>query len=118
MLTKVRATIEDLYKVPDNQKAELVNGEIVLLMPTGGNPGFAADEIFASLREYARRTRKGRAVADNKGFIVHLPHRESFSPDAAYYIGPDPGMKFFEGAPVFAVKVRSEGDYGPRQKKT
>ena len=23
-------------------------------------------------------------------------------------------MKFFEGAPVFAVEVRSEGDYGPR----
>jgi Uma2 family endonuclease len=22
-------------------------------------------------------------------------------------------MKFFEGAPVFAVEVRSEGDYGP-----
>lgn len=22
-------------------------------------------------------------------------------------------MKFFEGAPVFAAKVRSEGDYGP-----
>src|SRR3712207_7434649 len=23
------------------------------------------------------------------------------------------GMKFLEGAPVFAVEVRSEGDYGP-----
>ncbi len=23
-------------------------------------------------------------------------------------------MRFFEGAPVFAVEVRSEGDYGPR----
>jgi Uma2 family endonuclease len=23
-------------------------------------------------------------------------------------------MKFFEGAPVFAVEVRSEGDYGPK----
>ena len=44
---------------------------------------------------------------------MHLPNRENFSPDAAFYVGPDPGMKFYEGAPVFAVEVRSEGDYGP-----
>jgi Uma2 family endonuclease len=52
-------------------------------------------------------------VGDNKGFRVQLPHRSSFSPDAAFYTGPRTGMRFFEGAPVFAVEVRSEGDYGP-----
>lgn len=31
---------------------------------------------------------------------------------SAFFIGPDPGMKFFEGAPVFAVEVRNEEDYG------
>ena len=114
MLTKSRATIEDLYRVPGNQKAELVNGEIVLLMPTGDAPGYAGDEIFVSLREHAKRTGRGRAVGDNKGFRVHLTHRESFSPDAAFYTGPRAGMRFFEGAPVFAVEVRSENDYGPQ----
>jgi Uma2 family endonuclease len=117
MLTRPKATIEDLYKVPDNQKAELVNGELVLIMPTGDAPGYAADEIFAALREHARRTGTGRAVGDNKGFRVHLPHRESFSPDAAYYTGPRAGMRFFEGAPVFAVEVRSENDYGPQAER-
>lgn len=113
MSTKVHATIEDLYHVPDNAKAEIVNGELVLMPPTGGDPGYAGDEIFASLRELAKRTKIGRAVGDNKGFRVNLPHRESFSPDAAYYIGPEPGMRFYEGAPIFAVEVRSENDYGP-----
>lgn len=113
MTAKVQATIEDLYHVPENGKAEIVNGELVLMPPTGGEPGYAGDEVFVSLREYARRTKTGRAVGDNKGFIVNLPNRRSFSPDAAFYTGPDPGMKFFEGAPVFAVEVRSEGDYGP-----
>jgi Uma2 family endonuclease len=109
-----RATIEDLYRLPDNAKAEIVEGEIVLMSPTGVEPGYAGDEIFASLREYARRTKTGRAVGDNKGFRVNLPNRESFSPDAAFYTGPSRrGMKFYEGAPVFAVEVRSEGDYGP-----
>jgi Uma2 family endonuclease len=112
MSTKIHATIDDLYHVPDNAKAELVNGEIVLMSPTGAMPGYAGDEIFASLRAFAKRTKHGIAVGDNKGFRVNLPGRESFSPDAAFYIGSPPGMKFFEGAPVFAAEVRSEGDYG------
>jgi Uma2 family endonuclease len=111
MSTKTDATIEDLYKV--DGKAELVNGEIVHLPPTGDMPGYAGDEIFVSLREYSRRTGVGRAIGDNKAFRVDLPHRKSFSPDAAYHTGASGGMKFFEGAPVFAVEVRSEGDYGP-----
>jgi Uma2 family endonuclease len=114
MSTKVEATIEDLYKV--KSKAELVNGEIVLMPPTGGFPNYGAREIFASLREYARRTKNGHAVSDNAAFLVNLPHRKSFSPDAAFYTG-QVTMKFFEGAPVFAVEVRSEGDYGPKAER-
>ncbi|HLL77275.1 MAG TPA: Uma2 family endonuclease [Pyrinomonadaceae bacterium] len=110
MSTKTEATIEDLYKIEG--KAELVNGEIELMSPTGSRPGYAGDEIFASLREYSKRTRSGRAVGDNKAFRVDLPHRKSFSPDAAFHVGADTGMKFFDSAPVFAVEVRSEGDYG------
>lgn len=108
------ATIEDLYRVPEHGKAEIVNGKVILMSPTGGEPGYAGDEIFAALREYARRTQIGRAISDNKGFRVNLPRRKSFSPDAAFYIGPNPGMKFYVGAPIFAVEVRSEGDYGAR----
>jgi Uma2 family endonuclease len=114
MSTKVEATIEDLYKVEG--KAELVNGEIILMSPTGGLPGYAGDEIFSSLREYTKRQNFGCAVSDNKAFVVNLPHRKSFSPDAAFYVGAIT-MKFFEGAPVFAVEVRSEGDYGPRAER-
>jgi Uma2 family endonuclease len=113
MTIQLPSTIEDLYHVPENGKAELVNGEIEYISPTGRRSGYAGDEIFVSLRAYAKRMKRGIAVGDNKGFIVDLPHRKSFSPDAAYYVGPDSGMKFFEGAPVFAVEVRSEGDYGP-----
>jgi Uma2 family endonuclease len=114
MASKASNTIEDLYKVPDNAKAEIVDGEVILMPPTGGEPGYAGDEIFVSLRDHSRSTKAGRAVGDNKAFLVRLPNRESFSPDAAFYIGPNPGMKFYEGAPVFAVEVRSEGDYGPK----
>ena len=114
MSTKVEATIEDLYKVEG--KAELVNGEIILMSPTGILPGYAGDEIFSSLHDYSKRRKVGFAVGDNKAFVVNLPHRKSFSPDVAYCVGPMT-MKFFDGAPMFAVEVRSEGDYGPRAEK-
>ena len=111
MRATTRATIEDLYKVEG--KAELVNGEIVAIPPAWDEPNVVEGEIFARLREYVRRTRQGRAYGDGVRFQVSLPHRESFSPDAAYHVGPRAGMRFLEGAPTFAVGVRSENDYGP-----
>ncbi len=105
------ATIEDLALIKG--KAEIVNGKIVLFMPTGDEPIFASGEIFAALRDHVRLIRIGRAIPDNAGFRCDLPHRKSFSPDAAYYTGPSGGMGFFPEPPIFAVEVRSEGDYGP-----
>ena len=109
--------MEDLYKVPDNGKAELIDGEIVRMSPTGGIPGRAGGEIYIALRDYERAGGDGYAFPDNVGFIVDLPRRGSFSPDAAFHRGPLQGGKFMDGAPVFAAEVRSEGDYGPRSER-
>ena len=103
------ATIDDLYHV--EAKAEIVNGELVLMPLSGGLHGFASLVIGASLLGYARRTKRGHAFGDSVGFIVNLPHRRSFGPDAAFCTQPLT-KKFVDGAPVFAVEVRSEEDYG------
>ena len=114
MTTKTPATVDDLYRVPDNGKAELVNGEILLMSPTGGIPGRAAGKIYRSLDDYERQTGSGYAFPDNVGFLVRLPNRRSLSPDAAFYKGPLPsGGQFLPDAPLFAAEVRSENDYGP-----
>jgi Uma2 family endonuclease len=113
MATKDRVNIEDLYNIADDGKAEIVNGELVLMTPTGGKPGRAGGIIYASLLDYERRTKSGYAFPDNVGFVVDLPHRSSFSPDAAFYKG-EVGMAFLKGAPVFAVEVRSENEYGEK----
>lgn len=110
MSTTIRATLEDLSQVTG--KAELVNGEIICMSPTGGVPGRAGGIIYAHLFQYERQHKHGYAFPDNVGFVVQLPHRESFSPDAAWYVG-EITMRFLQGAPVFAVEVRSEHDYGP-----
>lgn len=117
MSTTTRATIEDLYDIPGNGKAEIVNGEIVRIMPTGGMPGRASIKIAFSLHSYEQTQGGGYAFGDNVGFIVDLPNRDSFSPDAAWYIGNLEGMKFLHGAPAFAAEVRSENDYGPKAER-
>jgi Uma2 family endonuclease len=112
---KTRATLEDLYKVEG--KAELVNGEIVLMSPPGGVPGRAGGKIYRRLAEHEEHVGGGYAFPDNVGFTVNLPHRESFSPDAAFYIGELRGGAFLAGAPIFAVEVRSDYDYGRRAER-
>ena len=114
MRIRTEATIDDLYRVPDNGKAELVNGELVLMSPTGGVPGRAAGAIFISLHNYEKTMGDGYAFPDNVGFIVNLPKRRSFSPDAAFFRGELRGGSFLDGAPLFAVEVRSNEDYGPQ----
>jgi Uma2 family endonuclease len=112
--TQVAATLDDLYRVEG--KAELIAGRIVTLMPTGRKPSRVAFRIARSLDDYAEATGRGEAYADNTGFVVPelSSGRQSFSPDAAYYLGafaPNP-MRFIEGPPTIAVEVRSENDYG------
>jgi Uma2 family endonuclease len=110
-----RATLDDLYR--EEGKAELVGGRIVRYMASGDLPSTVAFEIAVSLREHAKVTGRGKAYADGIGYVVpELPSgRESFSPDASYYTGvrPPNRMRFIDGAPAFAVEVRSENDYGP-----
>ncbi len=111
MVTTEHPLVQALYRVEG--KAEIVNGVLIHLPMTGEDPHFAAQEITFALRAYARRSGIGRAAGDSLGFLVNLPKRTSFAPDAAYYILPPSGMRFVEGAPQFAVEVRSEHDNGP-----
>jgi Uma2 family endonuclease len=114
MSTATDATTErliaELYAI--DGKAEIVGGRIVMMSPTGDMPSSAGLEIAVSLRAHSKR-RGGRAYTDNVAFLVDLPNRKSFCPDASYYTGPRTQMKFLSQAPDFAAEVRSEGDYGP-----
>jgi len=93
-------------------KAEIVEGKIVMMSPTGDMPSTAGGVIFVSLFQYAK-SNQGRAYPDNAAYLVELPNRKSLSPDASYFTGSRTGMKFLNGSPDFAAEVRSEGDYGP-----
>jgi Uma2 family endonuclease len=109
------ATLDDLARVTD--KAELIDGRIEFLMPTGRKPGRVAGRIYRSLDDHATQSGRGEAYPDNVGFAVPrlISGRESFAPDASYHLGPFPAdpMRFVGGPPILAVEVRSEIDYTP-----
>ncbi len=113
MVTKTEATVEDLMHAPDDAMYELIDGKLVRMSPTGFLPSRVASEIFVALREYERQTKSGYAMTDGIAYIVNLPHRRSFSPDASIArSAPEDRMRFVDGAPLFAAEVRSAGDYG------
>jgi Uma2 family endonuclease len=117
MIQKARSLVDELYQVEG--KAEIVDGRIVRMNAAGGWHGWVGNKIAASLAQHEETHGGGTAFGDNVGFLVDLPRRKSFSPDAAWMpiSAADLTLKFIEGAPRFAVEVRSENDYGPAAEK-
>jgi Uma2 family endonuclease len=103
------ATLEDLYAV--DGKAELVDGRLEMMSPAGDAHATAARNILFRLTQHESENGGGRAYPDGVGFVVSA--RRTFSPDAAWYVGPHFGDKLLQGAPALAVEIRSREDYRP-----
>ena len=103
------ATLEDLFAVEG--KAELVDGRLILMSPSGPEHNNAAGCIYASLKAHQRRHGGGRPYTDGAGFLA--PSGRVLSPDAAWHLAPITRTRVVHGFPVLAVEVRSDDDYGP-----
>jgi Uma2 family endonuclease len=113
--TRTTETIDDLHRV--EVKAELIGGKLVRQSAIGRKPSRIASRIFRSLDDHAEATGQGEAYGGKIAFVIPelTSGRQSFSPDASYFLGPFPSnaMRFLQGPPTLAVEVRSENDYGP-----
>lgn len=110
-------TLDDLMRY--DGKAELINGRVVPIMPSGYWPGKVARRITRALEDFvAEGGILGEPVQDNVGYAFDPPlpsGRQTLSPDSSLYLGPvsRKQIQFIDGAPIFAAEVRSENDYGP-----
>ena len=112
MDTHVEESLEDLLHQID-QKAEIVNHQIILLPPMGALPGHASAAICFSLWEYGKSHRNGRAFGDNTAFMVNLPHRKSFSPAPAFTSAHiQVGLNFFKARQCLQLKFGTNGTMG------
>ncbi|HEU4883258.1 MAG TPA: Uma2 family endonuclease [Longimicrobium sp.] len=103
------ATLEDLFAVEGN--AELVDGRLILMSPSGPEHNNAAGSIYASLKAHQRKFGGGQPYTDGAGFLA--PSGRVLSPDAAWHLQPITRTRVVHGFPVLAVEVRSHDDYGP-----
>ena len=104
------ATIDDLRRT--TLKAEIVNGEMQVIGPSGGGPAIAAGNIIFSLHLYEERHGGGCVYMSRLTYLVDLPHRQSICPDVSWYAGPTDFTGYPHGAPVFAVEVRDWINHG------
>ena len=94
--------------------AEIINGKVVLMGLGTFQHGRASGTIYFSLKLHEKQHDGGYAFGDANVFLVDLPDRYSFCPDAAWRkVIHLHNNKFVDGAPDFAVEVRSAGHYSP-----
>ncbi len=115
MSTKVEATIEDLYKVEG--KAELVNGEIILMSPTGLRPSYCGrGNLYPHYAITGKSINWDGLSLTTPGLLWTCRIGNRLVQTLRFYSG-EFTMKFGKGAPIFAAEVRSDGDYGPRAER-
>ena len=78
-------TAEQLEKMPsDGKRYELVNGELRMMSPAGGQHGRIAMKIGRMLGNYVAENNLGEVFAAETGFLVSTNPDTVRAPDAAY----------------------------------
>jgi Uma2 family endonuclease len=106
-------TAQQLFEMPDQERFELVQGELVPMSPPGFDHGCIVLDVAAALREFVQAGKLGM-VAVEAGFCVSHDPDTVRSPDVAFVraarIPPGGVRAFFQGAPDLAVEVISPSD--------
>ena len=106
-------TAQQLFEMPDQERFELVQGELVPMSPPGFDHGCIVLDVAAVLREFVQAGKLG-LVAVEAGFCVSHDPDTVRSPDVAFVraerIPPGGVRAFFQGAPDLAIEVISPSD--------
>jgi Uma2 family endonuclease len=109
-------TAEDFFDLNvQDERAELVDGEVLRMSPAGGEHGVVALRIGAWLLMFVERHQLGVVCAAETGFLVGRDPDTVRAPDAAFIslerMGEGrPPKKFWPFAPDLAVEVVSPSE--------
>ncbi|MCD8225304.1 MAG: Uma2 family endonuclease [Clostridiales bacterium] len=102
-------TIDDIYNLPDGQRAELIDGRIYDMAPPGRKHQRLVGELFTIINNYIKGN-DGRCEADIAPFAVFLDKDQYtyVEPDISVICDPDKLTdKGCEGAPDWIIEVVS-----------
>lgn len=116
MATTRFATIEDLAEFGDDeQRYEIMRGELVRMSPAGFYHGAIASAVAMHLRLFVVRHQLGQVVTNDSGFILARGPDTMLGPDIAFVradrLPPiEEQQSFLDLAPDLAVEVVSPSD--------
>src|SRR5690349_1374741 len=107
-------TADELLKMGDIGRCELVYGELVMMSPAGAEHGAVAGRIFRLIANFVEQHHLGMTFAAETGFRLAADPDTVRAPDASFVrrqrVKGRLTKKFFEGAPDLAVEVVSPDD--------
>lgn len=104
-------TIDDIYALPDGERAELIDGQIYYMAPPTRRHQEIAGELFAVIREYIK-SNTGSCRIYIAPFAVFLNENNSsyVEPDISIICSPDKlNDKGCVGAPDWIIEIVSPG---------
>lgn len=102
-------TIDDIYALPDGERAELIDGQIYYMAPPSRKHQRITLEISATIREYIREN-NGSCEVDIAPFAVFLNRNEKTYVEPDISVICDPGKlndKGCFGAPDWIIEIVS-----------
>ena len=112
-LTKL-VTADELPKMRDIGRCELILGEIIMMSPAGAEHGVVALRIGRFLGEFVDRNALGAAFGAETGFKIDTLPDTVRAPDASFVrksrLDGRITRKYFDGPPDLAVEVVSPDD--------
>src|ERR1041385_4593593 len=111
---EILMTGEELFRRPDRNPCELVNGRVVPTMPTGDEHGDVELELGARLRSYGKESKRGRAVGGEVGIYIRR-NPDTVRAAELVFIPRERGVRprrkgYLEIAPELVVEVLSPDD--------
>jgi Uma2 family endonuclease len=107
-------TANELLKMGDIGRCELIHGELIMMSPAGAEHGVVALRIGAALVQFVDKNELGAVFGAETGFKIDVNPDTVRAPDASFVrksrLGTRITKKFFDGPPDLAVEVVSPDD--------